>query len=86
MISASDINKWKNKGYTVLKNVLNKKLVIDCKKFLDNKYYNNATACKDFGSNGELEFPSKTKLDKITLNENIINIVKKLLNDDNICY
>lgn len=38
----------------------------------------------DFGSEGKLEFPSRTVLDQITLNENIIHSVQKLLGTDDI--
>jgi hypothetical protein len=84
MLSINQINQWKNKGYLISKNIINKNLTLKCTELLNKKYYDEKTACKDFGSKGELEFFSNTILDQISVNLNIINCVKQLLNTNDI--
>lgn len=84
MITNDQINQWKTNGYVILKNIINKELFKKCKKFLDNTYYDKLHSSKDFGSNGKLEFFSNTVLDYISINENLINCVQKLLNTEKI--
>lgn len=75
------MEKWKKEGFIVIKNVLEKDLVEKAKKFMDEKYNLKNPPPQDFGSvNGELQFPSNTIIDKITLHPKIIQIVEKLLN------
>ena len=83
-LKESDIIQWKKSGYVVLKDVIDKNLINECKKMMENKYSTIENSCKDFGSNGDLEFPSNTILDKVTIHENLIDIVKLLLNSDDI--
>tara|TARA_Y100000816_G_C26050288_1_gene550608 strand:+ start:185 stop:1129 length:945 start_codon:yes stop_codon:yes gene_type:complete len=79
------IDQWKKQGFTIIKNVVDSELVNKCENFLNKKYNSESNCCKDFGSlNGELEFPSGEIIDQISINENIIKIVKKMLNTDNI--
>ena len=84
MINNDDIIKWKNQGYFIGKNILDNDLILDSNKLMNNMYNNGNLSVKDFGSDGKLEFPSNTIIDDISINENIINIVKKLLNTDDI--
>lgn len=78
------IKQWNNEGYFLGQNIINHQLILESNKLLNKMYDNGLLNVKDFGSNGKLEFPSNTILDKITLNENIIHIVQKLLNTDDI--
>lgn len=80
----TEINNWKEKGYTVIKNLFHKKTIGKCVSFLNNKFNNINNTNNDFGSNGELEFPSGEIIDKITINEKLIQIVQKLLDSENI--
>ena len=80
MINDNEIEKWREKGYVILKNVINKQDLINSSNYIQNLYNNNSLSVKDFGSQGKLEFPSETIIDNITLNKNLITIVQKLLN------
>ncbi len=84
MINSDDINKWKNEGYFIGKNIINKNLISESQNMIKDMYINNSLNIDDFGSKGKLEFPSKTILDKIMIHEDLITIVKKLLNHDDI--
>ena len=77
MLSFYEINSWKTKGYVVKSGIFDNKLIDKCIKFM-----NKRNPDPGFGSNGELEFPSNTVLDDVTINENLINCVQQLLN----CY
>ena len=71
-------NKWKEDGYVIVKNLINKELINKCSYFMNN-HYTEKNVCTDFGSNNhELEF-IYTILDKLYINENIKS-VQKLLN------
>tara|TARA_B100000674_G_C37881892_1_gene934729 strand:+ start:324 stop:1277 length:954 start_codon:yes stop_codon:yes gene_type:complete len=83
-LKKSDIFQWQELGYVILKNVIDGNLINECKKLMENKYSTIENSCKDFGSNGELEFPSGTILDNLTIHENLIDIVKILLKSNNI--
>lgn len=84
MIEKHKINQWRNLGYLIESNIIDNKLVNDCNKYMNDLYENDILSVKDFGSEGKLEFPSNTILDKIMINEEIINIVKILLQTDDI--
>lgn len=73
MLSKDQIYQWKNQGYTVSNNIINEKLIVKCSNFMKKKYYDKNSSCKDFGSNGELEFPSGNIIDYITIDKNLIN-------------
>ena len=76
-----DLNKiqWNEEGYTVIEDLLSGDLIQSCKKHLEELYENNEIKCRDFGSDGKLEFPSCSILDYLAMDENIINIVQSLL-------
>ena len=79
------MEKWKTEGAVLIKNILPAELIKDSKKFMDEKYNLKNPPPPDFGSvNGELQFPSSTILDKITLHPNIIDIASKFLNTKDI--
>lgn len=80
----TNIQKWKNEGYFVAQNIINHDLILKSHKLMNDMYNNGNLSIKDFGSQGKLEFPSNTILDKIMLNQNIIHIVQKLLNNNDI--
>ena len=84
MLKDKQIEEWRRNGYFIGRNILDKKLVEECKILLEKRYYKPEVCCKDFGSDGEFEFPSNTVLDKITLHPNIIRCVKQLLRTDNV--
>ena len=62
----TEINDWKEKGYTVIKNLFNKEIIQKCVCLLNEKFNNINSTNNDFGSNGELEFPSGKIIDQIT--------------------
>ena len=79
------MKKWKEEGVILLKNILPSELVYSAKRFMDEKYNLKNPPHSDFGSkNGELQFPSSTILDKITLHPNIIEIAETYLNTKDI--
>ena len=79
----SHINQWRNEGYTVISNLLNKNKLDESVNFMNNKYNHISKACKDFGSdNKELEFPSGKVIDWLSIDINLINVVKMLQTDD----
>ena len=80
VLEDSNINSWREQGYMVLKNVLENSLVNSCTEILENRYNRRDEACEDFGSSGEFEFPCGNVLDNVPIHENLIDIVKTLLN------
>jgi ectoine hydroxylase-related dioxygenase (phytanoyl-CoA dioxygenase family) len=83
-ITQNEINQWKDEGYVVMNNVINNEIILNAKNHIENLYNQGELNIKDFGSEGKLEFPSNTIFDKISLDENIISIVRQLLNTDEI--
>ena len=79
MLSKNQIDQWNNKGYVLVNNILNKNNVLNSSKFLKSVYNSPESILEDFGSDGKLEFPSNTILDKITLDENLIKCIQELL-------
>ena len=75
---------WKNKGFCIVKNIIDKELILNSNLYMEKMFKNKDLPVKDFGSNGKLEFPSNSIIDNIVINENIINCVKKLLDTDDI--
>ena len=84
MINNNDIIKWRNEGYFLGKNILSEKLINDSYTTINDLYNSGSLNVKDFGSQGKLEFPSNTILDQIMINEDLIKIVQKLLNHEDI--
>ena len=84
MLNLSEINQWKENGYCLIKNLIDINLMNNCIKFVNNRFYDEKTASKDFGSNGEFDFPSGKIIDYLTINENIIKCIKQLLSNENI--
>ena len=81
----SNITQWKNEGYTIIPNFFNENLIKSATKLMNNKYNSSNPPLPDFGSkNNELEFPSGTILDKLTLHPNLINAVSTLLDTSHI--
>ena len=79
MLSVNEINQWKEKGYIVVRNLLDKNILDKSVSYLNEIYEKKELNVKDFGSNGKLEFPSNTILDYLSMNENMIKSVQKLL-------
>ena len=84
MFNNKNIKQWENEGYFIGKNIINPELIKKSHNYMKNIYENGSLDITDFGSKGKLEFPSNTILDKIMINENIIEIVQKLLKNDEI--
>ena len=63
---------------------ISKDILEQSKNYIKNMYDQGELSVKDFGSNGKLEFPTNSILDYLTLNPNIIEIVKKMLNTSEI--
>tara|TARA_A100001015_G_scaffold71144_1_gene78820 strand:+ start:6955 stop:7878 length:924 start_codon:yes stop_codon:yes gene_type:complete len=72
---------WKKEGYCLLSNIIDSNTLNKSTSFLKTIYNAKSSADKDFGSEGKLEFPTGKIIDKITLNESIIDIVENLLDD-----
>lgn len=83
-MNSYDIDNWNNKGFCIVKDLVKKELILNSNFYMNKMYKNKDLSVKDFGSNGNLEFPSNTLIDNIVINENIINCVRKLLNTENI--
>lgn len=84
-LSKNQIKQWREKGYVIVSNLIEKELLTKSVTFMNIKYPSPDKSCKDFGSNnGELEFPSGHVIDWLTLHSNIINAVKELLYSDNV--
>ena len=79
-ITQEEINQWKENGYVVKSNVIDNNIILKAKTYIENLYNNGELSVKDFGSEGKLEFPSNTIFDNISLDQNIITIVRQLLN------
>ena len=84
MLSEYQISSWIEKGYTIGSNIVEPELIKKSVNEITNLYNNQLLTCRDFGSDGKLEFPSNTILDKITINEQLITCVQKLLNTKDI--
>ena len=80
MLSSYEIDKWRNQGYLIIRDLFNKKLMNKCIELMNSKYYDEESACEDFGSKGDLEFPSNTILDWLSVDSDLIKCVKQLLN------
>lgn len=81
----TNITQWKNEGYTIVHNFFNEKIIQKAQDIMNSKYNLNNLPNPDFGSkNNELEFPSNTILDKLTLNPKLISAVSALLETPNI--
>lgn len=84
MLSEYEIKNWKEKGYCVVNNIVNNKMLEKSYNYIQKLYNENQLVCHDFGSDGKLDFPSGTIIDYISLNENIIKCVQQLLDTQNI--
>lgn len=83
MLSKNQIKQWKEQGFVLIENMFDSNLLQKCVTFMDNRYNKN-TVNKDFGSGGQLEFPSNSILDQLTINEKLITCVEQLLGTNNI--
>ena len=79
MLSIIEINQWREKGYVVVKNLLDKEILSNSIEFLHTLYNSKELSIRDFGSDGKLEFPSDTVLDYLSMDENVIRCVQQLL-------
>ena len=75
------MNTWHREGYFIGKNILDKTTLKKSIEWITKYYDKKEHLNKDFGSNGLLEFPSKTILDWLTLDESLINTVETLLGE-----
>jgi len=80
----AEIKQWREQGYCVVSGMIEPDLLKKCMTLLHNKWDTVEKCCKDFGSNGELEFPCGEVIDHLTINENILDFVRKLLKDNDI--
>ena len=87
------IQSWREKGYLILNNIIEPKLLNNAKNIVDkilpsidnHHKLEQKAALQDFGSNELLEFPCKhDELNQITLSPNIIKSVQTLLNYNDI--
>lgn len=71
---------WKQYGYSILPNLIDKTLLDTCCKFLETN--KEGFLYNDFGSHGKLEFFSNSIIDYLSFNENIIKHCQELLGTD----
>ena len=76
-LTDAQISQWNNKGYVVVSGLLEPTLVEKCTQIMLETFKDKA--CKDFGSEGKCEFPTSSDLDKVTMNEELIDGVCQLL-------
>ena len=83
VLTKNQILEWKNRGWCIVKNIVN---VNDCVKCMKSIYpENEENPVQDFGSGGRTEFPCKyNSLNLMTVNLKLIKAVKQLLNTNNI--
>ena len=85
IIDSTQKKNWKEKGFTVIRNVFDNSLIQQCRIAIEKKYNLITPPHADFGSiNGEFEFPSNTIFDSITLHPDIINAASDLLETNDI--
>jgi len=85
MITQKQISEWRNNGYVIIDNLFEKDLLKKAVNFMNQKNNLYNLPSPNFGSkNGELEFPTGTILDKLTLHHSIINVVSNLLNTNDV--
>ena len=84
MLSEDEKTNWQEKGYIIVKNKIKKDLLNNSCNYLKKLYNEDNLVCRDFGSDGKLEFPSNTIIDQISINESIIQCVQQLLDTQNI--
>lgn len=77
-------HQWREHGFCVINDLISNEILKKAVNYMKSKYtYENCY--DDFGSKDmELEFPTFTVLDEITMNERLIDIVKYFLNAKNI--
>ena len=83
-LSNDAIEQWKNYGFVLVRNILNREDVYRAYNFLLEQYPNNMKYHSDFGSKNKMEFPTGTPIDNITMSENLIKTAQRLLNTENI--
>ena len=84
MLTEDEKTNWLEKGYTVVKNKIDPELLNNSCDYLKKLFNEGHIVCRDFGSDGKLEFPSNTIIDQISINENVIQCVQQLLDTPNI--
>lgn len=84
MLSQKNINDWKEKGFTIVKNPFEIGLLNSSLDYIKHIHSTHQLNTHDFGSDGILEFPTGAIIDHLSLNENLINAVQILLNTENI--
>lgn len=70
---------WRNQGFTIISDLLEPELITSSLTYLQELYQNDKINCHDFGSQGKLEFPCNSTLDKISIHDRIICCVQELL-------
>jgi len=85
MLSKFEIQQWRETGYILTNNIIDKDILLKSVKFINKKYYDKKSCPNTFGSiNGELEFPCNEILDWMAIDNNLISCAKQLLNSENI--
>lgn len=79
MLSKDNISKWKNNGYCIADNIIPVNLLNECVNKIKQLYQDKELICRDFGSDGKLDFPTGICIDYVSLNENLLNCVQQLL-------
>ena len=70
---------WRTQGFTIISDLIQPELISSSHTYLQELHQNNKIDCQDFGSQGKLEFPCNSILDKISIHDRIICCVQELL-------
>jgi len=76
---------WREEGYCVISGLIEPGLMKSCTELFHKRWDTIDKCCRDFGSvNGEFEFPNGQITDYLSIDENVISFVKKLLSTEEI--
>lgn len=83
-LSHEQHKQWENQGFTIIEDLIESELINNSLIYLQELYQTNKIHCQDFGSQGRLEFPCISILDKISIHNRIICCVQELLKTNDI--
>ena len=78
-LSKNQQKQWRNQGFTITSNLIEPELINNSFTFLQELHQSDKLQCRDFGSQGKLEFPCNSILDEISIHNRLICCVQELL-------
>lgn len=84
LLTKEQQKQWSNQGFTIKSNLFQPELIHNSCTYLQDLYFREGLHCQDFGSNGNLEFPSNSILDQISIHNRLICCVQELLQTNEI--